>query len=312
MKFDKYKESFSNILQKISNSNLLKNSVSSLINYIDIFNETINGKTGFNEQTIYKDLETDFNGVYSRYEKKLKNELSEKIDKLIQLQSLEETFDDFIKKQKDLKFVFEIKNEDLTFYGSCENFDKFYEKLKEKKTFKINPKDIFWDTYQNQKKLLEIINKKIAFEKEKKKTEMEMKRKREEEKLRIQEEEKKMEKERQRRLKLQEIEKHLDEEEKKKREKQRKEEEKEERRQYLEQRKKRLLEQEKEEKEIRMRMEEQKRILEEKENINHLYNLKIKEINNYFANLKFYEDISPKEYYNFQLDIDTAQISLKS
>ena len=47
MKFDKYKESFSNILQKISNSNLLKNSVSSLINYIDIFNETINGKTGF-------------------------------------------------------------------------------------------------------------------------------------------------------------------------------------------------------------------------------------------------------------------------
>ena len=61
-----------------------------------------------------------------------------------------------------------------------------------------------------------------------------------------------------------------------------------------------------------MRMEEQKRILEEKENINHLYNLKIKEINNYFANLKFYEDISPKEYYNFQLDIDTAQISLKS
>ena len=185
------------------------------------------------------------------FNQKLKNELSEKIDKLIQLQSLEETFDDFIKKQKDLKFVFEIKNEDLTFYGSCENFDKFYEKLKEKKTFTINPKDIFWDTYQNQKKLLEIINQKIAFEKEKKKTEMEMKRKREEEKLRIQEEEKKMEEERQRRLKLQEIEKHLDEEEKKKREKQRKEEEKEERRQYLEQRKKRLLEQEKEEKEIR-------------------------------------------------------------
>ena len=59
-------------------------------------------------------------------------------------------------------------------------------------------------------------------------------------------------------------------------------------------------------------MEEQKRILEEKENINYLYNLKIKEINNYFTNLKFYEDISPKEYYNFQLDIDTDQISLKS
>ena len=311
MKFDKYKEGFNNILQRLSNSNLLKNSVSSLIDYIDFFNETLNGKTGFNEQTIYKDLETDFNGVYSRYEKKLKNELSEKIDKLIKLQSLEETFDDFINKQEGLKFVFEINNEDLTFYGSCENFDKFYEKLKEKKAFKINPKDIFWETYQTQKKLLKINIEKEAFKEEQKKIEMEMKRKRKEEKLRIQKEEKEMEKERQRRLKLQEIEKQLDEEEKRKREKQRKEEEKEERRKYLEQRNKRRLEQEKEENEIRMRMEEQKRILEEKEKINNLYNLKIKEINNYFANLKFYEYIIPKEQYNFQLNICTDQIFLK-
>ena len=210
-----------------------------------------------------------------------------------------------------MKFVFEINNEDLTFYGSCENFDKFYEKLKEKKAFKINPKDIFWETYQTQKKFLKINMEKEAFKEEQKKIEMERERKRKEEKLRIQKEEKEMEKERQRRLKLQEIEKQLDEEEKRKREKQRKEEEKEERRKYLEQINKRRLEQEKEENEIRMRMEEQKRKLEEKEKINHLYNLKIKEINNYFANLKFYEYIIPKEQYNFQLNICTDQIFLK-
>ena len=177
MKFDKYKESFNNVLQKISNSNLLKNSVSSLMNYIDLFNNTINGKSGFNEQTIYKDLESDFNGVYSRYEKQLKNELSSKIDKLIKLNSLKETFKEFIEKQKDLKFVFQIKEDDLTFYGSCDNFDKFYENLKKKKSFRVAPEDIFLDTYKAQKKLLEISIKKKKFEEEKKKMEMEMKKK---------------------------------------------------------------------------------------------------------------------------------------
>ena len=195
----KYKENFNIILKQISNSNLLKNSVSSLLDYIDLFNETINGKSGFNKQTIYKDLESDFNGVYSRYEKQLKNELSQKIDYLIQLQSLEGTFNEFIKKQKGLKFKFQIKNEDLTFYGSCYNFDKFYENLKKKRTFKINPEEIFLDTYNAQKKLLEIKIKKEEFKKEKEKVEMEIKRKREEEKKRIQEEEKKMQKERKKR-----------------------------------------------------------------------------------------------------------------
>ena len=304
MKFGKYRENFNIILKQISNSNLLKNSVSSLLDYIDLFNETIIGKSGFNKQTIYKDLESDFNGVYSRYEKQLKNELSQKIDYLIQLQSLEETFNEFIKKQKGLKFEFQIKNEDLTFYGSCSNFDNFYENLKKNKTFKIAPEEIFLDTYNAQKKLLEIKIKKEEFKKEKEKVEMEIKRKREEEKKRIQEEEKKMQKERKKR-------EEMEKKEKKIREEQRKKEEEEEERKYFEQKKKRLLEQEEEEEKIRKEMEQKNKILEEEEKINNLYNLKIKEINNYFANLKFYEDIITVYDYDFQLYIITDQISLK-
>lgn len=63
---------------------------------------------------------------------KLKIKLSESIDHLIKLESLEESFDNFIIKQKELNFTFEINNDDFTFYGSCDNFDNIYEKLKKK------------------------------------------------------------------------------------------------------------------------------------------------------------------------------------
>ena len=117
-----------------------------------MFNETINGNLGFNKQTIIKDIESDFNGVYSRYEKKLKNELYKKIDELIELNNLKESFDDFIRKQKDLCFTFQINNDDFTFYGSCNDFNSLYEKLKKAKTFTVNPKEIFFDIYEAQKK----------------------------------------------------------------------------------------------------------------------------------------------------------------
>ena len=121
-----------------------------------------------------------------------------------------------------------------------------------------------------------------------------------------------MEEERKKRREMQIIEEAMNEEAKKLREEQRKKEEKEEKRKYLEQKKKRLLEQKKEEEKMREQMEEQKRILEEEEKINNLYNLKIKEINNYFANLKFHEIIISKGFYNLKLDIITDQIFLKN
>ena len=50
---------------------------------IDIFNETINGNSGFNNHTIFQDIESDFNGVYSRCEKKLKMIYQKKLMNLL-------------------------------------------------------------------------------------------------------------------------------------------------------------------------------------------------------------------------------------
>ena len=313
MKFKKYKDSFNEILNKIKDSNLLKNSVSSLIKYIDSFNETINGNSGFNEQTILKEIELDFNGVYSRYEKKLKNELSKKTDELKKVENINESFEKFIQKQEGLIFCFEIKYEDFTFYGSCEAFNEVYENLMKQKTFTINPKDIFLDVFMTQKKQLEIQNKKKAFELERKRQEIEMKKKREEEQKKIEEEEKKMEEERIKRRKQAQKEKELDEKKRKAEEEKRKKEEEEEKRKREEERKKRLLEQQKKDEEIKKKIEHERILLEEEEKLNNSYNDKIKEINNYFAELKFYETITPEFLYNFNLDVlINYQIDLKN
>ena len=61
MKYSKYKTNFDEILILLNNSTNKYNSVASLMNYIDNFNEAINGKVLFNNQTILKDIEIDFN-----------------------------------------------------------------------------------------------------------------------------------------------------------------------------------------------------------------------------------------------------------
>lgn len=166
MKSPLYKKNFEEILQHLI---LIKkyNAVSSLINYVDDFNETINGNSGFNSQSIIQDIKSDFIGVYSRYEKMLRNKLYNKISELKKVENLEETFEKFIKKQKDLNFTFKIKNEDLTFYGSCERFNQFYEDLKKKYPFIIKPEEIFMDTYETQRTEIEIREKKKDSKKKK-------------------------------------------------------------------------------------------------------------------------------------------------
>ena len=66
-------------------------------------------------------------------------------------------------------------------------------------------------------------------------------------------------------------------------------------------------------KEIKKKIEHERILLEEEEKINNSYNDKIKEINNYFAELKFYETITPEFLYNFNLDVLIYyQIDLKN
>ena len=63
MKYSKYKTNFEEILNLLNNSSNQYNSVASLMNYIDNFNEAINGNELFNNQTILKDIEIDFNDI---------------------------------------------------------------------------------------------------------------------------------------------------------------------------------------------------------------------------------------------------------
>lgn len=75
-----------------------------------MLNEDLNGNILFNSQTILKDIKIDFNGIYNSYENKIKNDLYQKIPYLKKIDNLNETFEDFINKQTNLNFEFEIKN----------------------------------------------------------------------------------------------------------------------------------------------------------------------------------------------------------
>ena len=147
-----YKKNFEKIVNKLNKKDVY-NSVSSLMNYIDNFNNVINGKDAFEKEKLFRDIEIDFNGVYNKYETKLKNILYEKIPYLKKLDNLNETFEDFINKQTNLNLTFEIRNEDFTFYR--DNYIYFYEELKKNKSFKIDPKEIFNDFYNKERNRLE-------------------------------------------------------------------------------------------------------------------------------------------------------------
>ena len=152
LEYPEYKKSFEEIVKKLNKTEVY-NSVSSLMVYIDNFNDVINAKAIFEREKIFEDIETDFNGVYNKYETKLRNKLYEKIPYLKKLDNLNETFEDFINKQTDLNFTFEIKNEDFTFY--IDNYIDIYEFLKKNKSFKIDPEEIFIDFYNQERNRLD-------------------------------------------------------------------------------------------------------------------------------------------------------------
>ena len=270
-----YKKYLEELLTKI-NKTKNYNSVGSLIDYIDQFNETVNGNSGFNSQTIVKDLEIDFNGIYNRHENKLKNDLTQKIKDLKKLERLDETFEEFLEKQENLLFTFEIKNDEFTFYGACEDFNKIYDNLRREKSFKVEPTEIFLDIYNTQKSALRIQEEKRLQEEKAKKEEEERKRQLEERKKREEEEDRKREEERKRqeeerkkeeeriRKEFEENMKKMKEEERKKQEEERKKLE-EERKKKLEEERKRQEEEEKKRKEERRKQEEERKKREEEE-----------------------------------------------
>jgi len=67
-----------------------------------------------------------------------------------------------------LNFKFKLNKGELTFYGSSELIDKIYDDLMKKKSFEVDKKEVFMDTYTNNMIELEKIelNKKLEEEKQ--------------------------------------------------------------------------------------------------------------------------------------------------
>lgn len=144
-------------------------SISTFIKYIDNLNMTLDGKMSFDTQGIIKDLRDEYNICYETWYDKQKKQLLEK--ELGEVETLDETFDEFVEKQ-NIDFSFKEHLEDLTFYGSSQEFDDIYRGFKKDYSFKIN-KDIFLDKFDIKKKDLEIEILKKGTEREKKLSELE-------------------------------------------------------------------------------------------------------------------------------------------
>ena len=168
-----YISSFDKIIDKLKQTEGISNAVGSLEEYIDDFNEILKGYSDdsmFDIQKIYKDIESDFEGVYNKYENKHKNNLSSKKDELINVADSSETFEKFIAKQ-NLNFKFKLNIEDFTFYGSSEKIDKFYDTLMSKKSFLIDPKEVFIVFYKKSINDLQLKKRDLEFKKGEKKLE---------------------------------------------------------------------------------------------------------------------------------------------
>ena len=108
MEIEEYRFYFEKIINKLNNTNDY-NSVSSIREYIDDFNKAIKLDKLFKNQNIFEDIKNEFEGLYNKVYKSDREELSQKESDLIK-PNLNETFEEFISKQTNLNFEFDIKN----------------------------------------------------------------------------------------------------------------------------------------------------------------------------------------------------------
>ena len=84
---------------------------------------------------------------------------------------MNETYDDYIDKQ-NLDFSFKENLTELTFYGSSDEFDKYYREFGKNKDFKVN-RNIFNDIYDTKKNQMQIEENRKGTEEQKKLSELE-------------------------------------------------------------------------------------------------------------------------------------------
>ena len=158
-----YLEEVKNSLQTLS-STKNEQSISTFIKYIDNLNMALDGKMNFDAQGIIQDLKDEYEVCYETWKNKKKKELMNL--SLSAIDDINETYDDYIDKQ-NLDLSFKENLEDLTFFGSSDEFDKYYREFGKNKDFKVD-KSIFFDIYETKKNEKEIeINKKGTEEQKK-------------------------------------------------------------------------------------------------------------------------------------------------
>ena len=124
----------------------------------------LDGKMNFDAQGIFQDLKDEYEVCYETWKNKKKKELLN--SSLSDIEDLNETYDDYIDKQ-NLDFSFQENLEELSFFGSSDEFDKYYKEFGKNKDFKVD-KNIFNDIYETKKNEKEIeINKKVTEEQKK-------------------------------------------------------------------------------------------------------------------------------------------------
>ena len=168
LKVEDYITDVTKTLQNLS-SNRNEQSISNFIKYIDNLNMALDGKMNFDAQGIIQDLQDEYEVCYETWKNKRKKELLDLT--LSDIEDLDETYDDYIEKQ-NLDFSFKENLEELTFYGSSDEFDKYYKEFGKNKNFKVD-KDIFYDIYETKKNEKHIEINKRGTEEQKKLSELE-------------------------------------------------------------------------------------------------------------------------------------------
>ena len=168
---DQVKDLFSKIL-KIPKYE----SVSTLLSYIDNFNNTMNGKDSFDMNHIKEAINIDFKNSYSIVKTHKETQLLQEYpkEKFSPPKNSNESFKDFIARH-EINFSFDKKSviEKFSFYNSSKEFDKIYNKLLDEKDYKADS-DIFKFIYDS---LIEKVKVDEKLEREKKELEERLKQK---------------------------------------------------------------------------------------------------------------------------------------
>ena len=132
----KYSDYIDDVKKTFDSLKVNKNeqSISSFIKYIDNLNMALDGKMNFDTQGIIQDLKEEYNVCYETWKNKKKIELLAL--NLSDVEDEDQTYDSYVDSQ-NIDFSFQENLEELTFYGSSNEFDEYYKSFGNEKNFLV-------------------------------------------------------------------------------------------------------------------------------------------------------------------------------